>query len=234
MSDTKRKVVFCTPSLRGPTRPYIDAMEKSIPLVIEAGWDELYVQEIGNPYVSAARAIMTRKALDHKPDCIVYLDYDLSWQPDALVRLLETEGDVVAGTYRYKKDEIEYMSAWEVDDTMRPQLRDDGCFKADKVPAGFLKITVAALEKIYKAHPELVFGPYHSPSIDLFNHGAFERVWWGEDYAFSRRWRAMGEDIWLIPDLNISHWSGDKEFPGNLHEFMLSQPGGSKCLESSM
>jgi hypothetical protein len=73
------KVVFCVPSLNGPTAPFIAAMERSIPLVDGAGWDEALVQEIGNPYISAARATMLRKALDAGADVIVFLDYDLSW-----------------------------------------------------------------------------------------------------------------------------------------------------------
>ena len=106
MAD-KKKVIFCTPSLAGPTKPYIAALEASIPLIVEAGWDEGYAQEIGNVYISAARSFLLRKAVTAKADVIVFIDYDLSWDPKDLLTLIETEGDVVAGTYRFKKDEEE-------------------------------------------------------------------------------------------------------------------------------
>ena len=214
------KVIFCTPSLAGPTAPYIKALEDSIPLIVGAGWDEGYSQEIGNPYISAARSHMTRKALDAKADVIVYLDYDLSWKPQDLLTLIETSGDVVAGTYRYKKDDEEYMGCVETNDASEPLGRADGCISAVNCPAGFLKITRAGINKFMKAYPELVYGEPCNPSIDLFNHGAWEGVWFGEDYAFCRRWRAMGERIWLVPDLDIDHYAGDIAFKGNFHRYL--------------
>src|SRR4249919_2308531 len=101
---TKRKVVFCVPSLFGPTQPFIDALEKSIGPVIEAGWEEGLVEERGCPYISAARATMLRKALDAKADAIVFLDYDMSWDEGDLLRLIDTPGEVVSGAYRFKVD----------------------------------------------------------------------------------------------------------------------------------
>jgi len=222
-----KKVVFCTPSLSGPTAPYIEALEASIPLITAAGWEEGYVQEVGCPYISAARATMTRKALDAKADVIVYLDYDLSWNPQDLLTLIETEGDVVAGTYRFKKEEEEYMGAVISNCNGTPFLRDDGCVKADKVPAGFLKVTKEGIDRFMRAYPDLMYGPRYSPSIDLFNHGAHKGTWWGEDYAFSRNWVDTGADLWIIPNLSITHHSKDAAFPGNFHEFLLRQPGGS-------
>ena len=77
------------------------------------------------------------------------------------------------------------------------------------------------------AYPELCYGPRWRESVDLFQHGAHERLWWGEDYAFCRRWREKCGDVWMLPDITITHWKGDKPHPGNWHEFLLRQPGGS-------
>lgn len=221
------KVAFATPSLAGPTAPYIKALEASIPLVTAAGWEECYVQEVGCPYISAARATMTRKALDAGADVIVYLDYDLSWAPGDLLKLIETPGDVVAGVYRFKKPEVEYMGGLITTATGQPIVREDGCVRALQVPAGFLKVTRQAIDKFMAAYPQLLYGPMSSPSVDLFNHGAHRGTWWGEDYAFCRNWRDAGGDIWVVPDLNIDHHSATERFAGNFHEFLLRQPGGS-------
>jgi glycosyltransferase involved in cell wall biosynthesis len=226
---SKRKVVFCVPSLEGPTAPFKGALEKSIGAVIGAGWDEGLAEERGCPYISSARATMLRKALDAKADVIVYLDYDLSWRPGDLLKLIETEGDVVSGLYRFKKPEVEYMGVlWPTHDGV-PKPREDGAIRADRVPAGFLKITKEAVDRFMAAYPELCFGPRYHPSVDLFNHGAHEGVWWGEDYAFCRRWNAIGGEIWVVPDLDLTHHSKTEAFPGNYHEWLLRQPGGSKA-----
>jgi glycosyltransferase involved in cell wall biosynthesis len=230
-----KKVIFCTPSLAGPTAPYIKALEDSLPLIEAAGWTHGYAEIIACPYISSARATMLRAALDAKADVIVFLDYDVSWEPQDLLTLIETEGDVVAGTYRCKTEDGPtaefYMGAWETDEDFRPVVRSDGAISAKLVPAGFLKITPEAVNTFMAAYPELCYGPMYNSSVDLFNHGAFERVWWGEDYAFCRRWKDKCGPIWLVPNLSIDHHAKDKVYPGNLHKFLLRQPGGSEAAQ---
>lgn len=220
------KVIFCTPTVTRPYAPFLDALEASIQAIRDAGWEEGAVYEIGNPYISAARAIMTRKALDAKADVIVYIDHDLSWAPQDLLTLIETPGDVVAGTYRFKKEPEEYMGAILSRSDNRPVVRADGCIKADRVPAGFLKVTKEAIDRFMTAYPDLCYGPKYNPSVDLFNHGAHKGVWFGEDYAFSRNWVDAGGEIWLVPNLTITHHSPEQAYPGNFHRFMMAQPGG--------
>ena len=92
-----------------------------------------------------------------------------------------------------------------------PIVRADGAIKAKLLPAGFLKITKEAIDRIMTAHPELCYGEKYNLSLDLFNHGAHKGLWWGEDYAFCRRWEAMGEDAWLVPDLDLDHYTYDND-----------------------
>jgi hypothetical protein len=208
----------------------LDSLERSVPVVEAAGWKSETVFEVACPYISYARATMLRKALNADADVIVFIDYDVAWKPQDLLTLIETEGDVVAGTYRFKKDDEEYMGTWQTDAAGHPRLRADGCFLADRIPAGFLKITKNAVDRFMKAYPELSFGVRYSPSIDLFNHGVIDGVWYGEDYAFSKRWRDAGGEIALIPDLDIDHHSSTTAYHGNLHQFMMRCPGG--CMEA--
>ena len=231
-----KKVVFCVPSLAGPTAPFVRSLEASLPSVADGGvWEHFYVEEVGNPYISGARATMLRKALDAKADVIVFLDYDLSWQPDALRRLIDTEGDVVCGVYRYKEETPEhYMCSIFSGIDGRPWVRPDGCIKGNEIPAGFLKITPDAVSKFMTAYPDLMYGPKYNSSVDLFNHGAIDGIWWGEDYAFSHRWNKKCGEIWIVPDLDIDHHLVSKKdstiegvFKGNFHQYLMRQPGGS-------
>ena len=169
---------------------------------------------------------MLRKALDAKADVIVFIDHDVSWDAKDLLTLIQTEGDVVAGTYRFKKAEEEYMGALISDSQMRTVVREDGCIKSERIPAGFMKITADAVDKFMTAYPELCYGSKYNLSVDLFNHGAHKGTWYGEDYAFSRNWIDCGGEIWTIPFLNINHHSADEVFEGNLHTFLRKQSGG--------
>ena len=222
------KVIFCVPTVTKPYQVCLDSIKASVPLIEAAGWEHGIVSEVGNPYIFAARAFMLRKSLDDKADVIVFIDHDLSWKPQDLLTLIETKGDVVCGTYRFKKDEVEYMGSIIPNANGTPTVREDGAVLAHSVPAGFLKITKDAVNQFIKAYPNLCYGERHNPHVDLFNHGAHDFVWYGEDYAFSRNWRDCGGEIWIVPDLDLNHHTTTKEYVGNYHEFLLRQPGGSE------
>lgn len=222
------KVVFCVPTLTRPYQQTLDSLAASVPLLDAAGIEHGLVNEIGCPYISGARATMLRKALDAKADVIVFIDHDLSWEPSALLRLVTADGGVVAGTYRFKRDEEAYMGVICDDpETAIPITRADGCIKATRVPAGFLKVTKEAVGRFMAAYPHLCYGELYHQSVDLFNHGAHKGAWWGEDYAFSRNWIDAGGDVWILPNVDIAHHSPEKAYPGNFHKFLCRQPGGS-------
>lgn len=224
----KKKVIFCIPTITRPYQVCLDSLAASLPLIQEAGWDEGMANSIGCPYISRARATMLRKAQDAQADVIVFIDHDLSWKPKDLLTLIETPGDVVAGTYRFKQEPEEYMGSLIPDIHQRPQVRSDGALLAHSIPAGFLKITREAVAKFMFHFPELQYIEEGTLTVDLFNHGVHKGVWYGEDYAFARNWNERCGQIWIVPDLDITHHLGDKPFPGNFHRYLLRQPGGSE------
>ena len=223
------KVVFCVPTVKRPYQQCLDSLEASLLLLDAHGIEHGMVNEVGNPYISAARATMLRKALDAKADVIVFIDHDLSWRPADMLKLIQTDGDVVGGTYRFKADEVSYMGTIPSHPDGTPVVRADGAIQARLLPAGFLKVTTNAVDKFMTAYPELCYGEKYRMSIDLFNHGAHKGVWWGEDYAFCRRWEECGGEAWLVPDLQLDHHSVDRSYPGNFHMYLRQQPGGDLC-----
>lgn len=227
------KVVIATPTRRKPTKAYLASLEAAVPVLDAAGIEHSTVFEVGCPYISHAMARLTRKAMDVTPDKIIYIDDDLGFPPESLLKLIETKEDVCAGTYRFRKEPEEYMGTLYTDAEGRPLVRPDGLISAEWVPSGFLSLTMEAILKFMKAYPELEFGPRHHLSIDLFNHGAFEGLWYGQDYAFSRNYQKKIGQLWLIPDLDITHYNVEEDgsetpFHGNFHRYLLRLPGGSE------
>lgn len=225
------KVILCVPTRNSPHPECYKSLEKSEPVIKDAGFNYGIVTEIGNPYISGARATMLKKGLRAEGDIFVFIDDDMGFEPEVLLKLIQTEGEVVGGTYRARDDSEEnYMGRVLQDESGKiTSMREDGCIECSCLPAGFLKVTKEAVDKFMKGYPELCYGPGYSQAVDLFNHGAHKGLWWGEDYAFCRRWRDIGGRIWLVPDLNLDHhcWEPKgKVYRGNFHEFMLRQPGG--------
>lgn len=226
------KVAILTPTVRKPHPAYMAAIEAAVPAMAAAGIEYVMGLTVGNPYISAARAEMLHKALQTDADAYIFIDHDISFPPGDLVKLIETPGEVVAGDYRFKVDEEEYMGELERDAFGRvvgEEIGDTVILKASRVPAGFLKVTRGAVERFMRAYPHLCYGSPIAPAVDLFNHGAHEGVWWGEDYAFCRNWLACGGTISVLPELDLTHHSEDRAYPGNLHEFLMRQPGGCKA-----
>lgn len=225
------KVLFATPFLSTPTVPWTESLEASVPHIEEAGWEHGLAVEVGNVYISGARASLVKKFLDDDSyDRIFFIDYDLSWEPHAITKILAIDSDVVGGDYRFKKGDEEYMSKIISGTDNTPIVRQDGCIKVDALPGGFMCIKRSAVLEFGKHYTDLLYGP-DNKYVDLFNHGAIDGTWWGEDYGFCYRWRKMGGECWCYPNLDIDHHSKNMVYTGNLHEFLLRQPGGSHFKE---
>lgn len=224
---TQLRVAFCYPTMAGPTDAFLDSLARSVPL-LDGRYEHRAIHELGCPYISGARATMLRKAMQWGADVYVFLDDDVAWRPEDLVALIEAEGEVVAGTYRYKTGgDPTYMGRVFLGPNTRPIVRDtDGAIKAICLPAGFLKVTAGAVAKFMAAYPELnITGGDDFVSPDLFNHGAHKGVWYGEDYAFCRNWMDLGGEIWLLPDLDLDHHGRGVQkglvWKGNFHRHLL-------------
>lgn len=230
-----KKVCFATPTITKPHPKMLDSMEAEVPFMQKAGLEEVWVWEVGHAYVSYARTALLRKALrwfGEDDGCIVYVDHDVEWRPGDLTRLATTPGDVVAGTYRLKSPQEEYMGRLDkLENDPIPAVNHFGCLPAFLVPAGFLKITRNAVEQIVRHYPHLNFSRDQKDGdhfYDLFNHGVINNTWFGEDYAFSLRWKLMKNPIWLVPDLQIDHWGKDaegrpKSYKGNFAEYLAKE-----------
>lgn len=240
------KVAICTPTWERPTDAYLAALEASAPALDAAGWEHNTVFEITNPYISAARASMLGKALDWGADVFVFIDDDVSWEPADIVKLLATEGDVVGGNYRYKTDdEIRFMGKPFLGEKGHPLFRvGDDAVLMMALPAGFLKVTKAGVDRFLEAYPHLRMNwMSEKPNVDLFNHGVFNGTWFGEDFAFCRNWLQLGGELWCPPDLNLTHnarghwgkgglsWVPEKPYRSNYLEYLKSYKPETKAEE---
>lgn len=226
------KVVICCPTIVKPYHCLLESLAGAVPLMDAKGWDHNLIWNIGGPYISYNRAFMMRKAIDARTDVVVFLDHDLSFSPESLIKLIESEGMLVAGTYRFKEEPEKYMGAIFSTPSGFPVVREsDGAISASCFPAGFMKITREGIARFMLAFPELQYIDEGTLNVDLFNHGVYKGVWYGEDYALCRNWLERIGDIWIIPDLNINHHTEEICYKGNFHQYLLRQPGGSEYHE---
>ena len=147
--------------------------------------------------ITMSRNMHVREALGYEPKAthIMWIDSDMKFSPNALVRLLDHDKDIVGAFYN--KRTPPYETVGHLIDASN--LADGGLRQADVMPGGFVLVKREVYEKLSP--------PWYRESYDL--HLASEgdpdgTV--GEDVNFSRAAIAAGYDIWC--DLDITYEMG--------------------------
>jgi hypothetical protein len=191
--------------------------------------------------ITRARNTLVATALD-KPEVthLMFIDADVGFMPEQVGRMIHFDRDVVAGMYPLKiahddaavtdrvargeplaSARLRYVGA-PLPDEVREQ--SDGFVTAEFVGAGFLLIKRAVLERMQAAYPETRYHAVHDRAVPQRSPNQYalfdciidpvEGVYLSEDYAFCRRWRALGGEIWLDTRSRLSH-IGPHEFAGD-------------------
>ena len=242
------KVIIATPfyELKGFS-PYIDSLAATLRLLTAVGINWNFMQLSGDSYVHRARNTICDAFLrDPEATDLFFVDSDMSWNPEAFVKMCILPDEVVGAAYPVKNN----WQAWtsvpkQHEENGRSHLRGrplgDGTalVEAQVLAGGFLRIKRTALEKFRDAYPDLW---YIEPSTDkenpdhrftaFFGAESVNHQFYGEDHMFSLRLRNMGIPMFIYPNVDITHW-GYKDFSGNYDAFLKgrkaeSQDGAAK------
>ena len=167
-----------------------------------------------NCHVDDARNALVRDFLESDCTDLVFLDADVSWNADSLVRLVQADRDVVAGLYPLKEGEPAYpvrMIPGEI------WADGDGLIEVESVPTGFLRIRRSVLETLSDIAPGYIDKgdePGRRKAPLIFERTLEDDRRWGGDYTFCRKWRATGGKIFIDPEIHFEHY-GQGVWPGS-------------------
>jgi hypothetical protein len=136
--------------------------------------------------VADARNIGLNFALDQKAEYVLFIDSDMTFPRDALLKLLVRNVDIIGATYSRRTAPFSFLG-----DILPEQPADAprGLVEMARIPTGFLLIRTAVFERLTR--------PYFR-----FRTDEERGVIIGEDYDFSDRVRALGYRIWCDPYLS--------------------------------
>ena len=175
---------------------------------------------------------------------LFWIDADVGFEPEAALRLLLADRDVVAGVYPHKND------GWPAQGLARPlpagstqadfdalharyplnlrhapaQTDADGFVEVLDAPTGFMLVARGVFERMAAAMPELRYPP------DAGEHANAQLPHWrffdtlvepgtgrylSEDFAFCRRWQQLGGQVFVDLRSRLSH-QGLKTWHGDL------------------
>lgn len=183
--------------------------------------------EAGNCHVDDTRNSAVREFL--KSDCtdLFFIDADVSFDPEAVVRLLRLDRDIIAGVYPKKQDEEDFPV--RVADGVELWADADGLVEVEGAPTGFMRIKRSVLESLAEKFKHRRYSGQGSSPDDPPYTIIFERTYeagrrLSGDYAFCRKWKDMGGKIHVDPELPFTH-EGLKEWGGVLGDFWRKKHG---------
>jgi len=244
-------IKIATPCYGGlVTQLYMLSVVKLIQQAPALGFDVGLSLLGGDALVSRARATLVGAFMD-APEAthLLFIDADISFEPEQVKRLLDADKEFVGAFYPMKLvdwvrlpgrcveggEPLETAGLSYVGTLCKElDLKQDGRFAtAIYAGGGFQLVRRAAIQRMFDAYPETRFTATHTypppPQASPHLHALFESMidpdtgaYVSEDYAFCRRWRDLGGEIWLDLDSRLTH-TGPQSFAG---DFSIRAAGG--------
>jgi len=203
-------VLFATPCLSAKVDlDYFSSYIHTSVALSQRGIDHTVRLQAGICFIDHARNVLCHQFLHEFPQAtdLFFIDDDLGWTSDGVLKLLDRKEDIVGGVYPLKQDPIGFPISLETDGN-RKLIEKNGLVEAVFLPTGFMRIKRHAIELMAADQPTY---PHHrSDGVtehikNIFHTGYYEGQRWGEDVDFANRWRAKGGRMWVDPEITLSH-----------------------------
>jgi len=193
----------------------------------------------GDALITRARASLVSQFLDD-PEAthLLFIDADIGFAPEQVVRLLGCGADMCAAVYPIKRIDWERTKTtlaagraapaalnyvFEVEDA-NAVVEKGGFIKVRYAGTGFLMIQRSALERMCAQYPQLKYRRDHSLDAATESNNRFalfesviaeDGTYLSEDFAFCKRWIDIGGEIWADLGSKLAH-VGPMTFHGDL------------------
>lgn len=216
------KIVICTPTLDGQfSLEYMVSMLETIGLLHATNVliDCAFVR--GDAFISKARNNLINQFLKRQADHLFFIDADQGWDANSFLRMILDPHEIVAAAVVKKQDEVQFNNVDLVTNLKGDCSIENGMLETKTVGTGFMRIKKSAIDKMIAAYPETYIPGDGSEGkhYQLFETKIIEGQFWGEDLVFCKKWCALGEKIWIDPNVTMTH-IGRKAWQGNFLEYL--------------
>jgi hypothetical protein len=241
MPSPSYSLVVGTPCFGGQvSRLYTVSLLKLQKEFFRRGWSLGFLLEAGDALIPRARQTIVGHFLeDPRATHLLFIDADIGFEPEQVVRLLELGADFTAAAYPLKRIDWDQMPAavqagraplesatlsYVVErETAGGLVTRDGFVKSRYAGTGFLMVSRSALAAMIERYPELRYshefrsdaGQQRSALFNCIIDQAAGGQLLSEDYSFCRRWTDMGGEIWVDHLSRLEH-VGLMTYRGNM------------------
>ena len=220
MAEEKPKVYVATPcydSMRVETNvSLLDTFS-----ALGGSGVECKFKSVKSSLVTHGRNLLTCGFLDSGFDYMLFVDADVEFNPEAIMRMLVPKKDVIVTPYRVKEDGMKYAVKFKDPDNVKILPWD--IVEIEEGPAGLMLIHRKVYERLMDKHPELKIR-FDKPTRDKMNKeigaetDAIDKYmynfwdttfrldtgeWKGEDLSFCALAREAGIKIYA----NLDSWT---------------------------
>lgn len=215
--DPARRLFVAVPAYTGSvSTETAAALVAAVPFLERAGVQVTAHFRNGNCYLDAARNQCVADFLESDATDMLFVDADVGFTPEAMLRIAAAERPVVGGAYPYKDDScLRFPVRFAAGEDRWAD--EGGLLECIHVPTGFLRLNRAVFDHLpAQEYIDYGSGPEPRRVRDYFRC-TIRDTYFGEDVEFCRRWREAGGKVRMIPDLTFTHF-GMKSWMGNWGE----------------
>lgn len=227
-----KKVLICTPCYNGQVHHgYMNGVIKVLQQAPGRGYD-VAVYTLTDSLITRARNNAVATFLAGDWEYLFWIDADIGFEPDQFFRVLDLDRRVVAAGYPLKTlflpeqpvnlagEELRLsMLRYAVNLSGTISVPEDGFVPVLEAATGFMCISRDTFTSLIEHYPELAYisdqvenQGYHYLFFDtLVDEGRYL----SEDYAFCKRVRDIGIQVWLDIRSQLVH-SGNFDFKGSI------------------
>ena len=200
-SASGQKVMLATTAYDSPDASYTFSIARSRAALAAAAIPSAYLMLQGNCHVDDARNTVVRDFLASDCTDLVFLDADVSWEPEHLIQLCKFDCDLVGGVYPYRR-EGEGMPVRNMPGVFEPD--ENGLLEVEGLPTGFMRIKRHVLEAMAK-NAQCFVKDGHGPIPVLFERDIYGGGRRGGDIRFCMKWREMGGRLFAAAEMRLGH-----------------------------
>jgi hypothetical protein len=210
-----RKVLIGTPAHDGRVDVwYANSLVNTVKLSGKYNTEIHPVYMSYDSLVQRARNDLVRLALEEGFDDLIFMDSDQEWDPEWIFSLLARPEDVIGGTVVKKSDKPLFNVK-----ALKTGLKREanGLIEVEAVGTGFMKISRKALQEVWNQSPEYMNEGKKCRMV--FDVQLVDGELVSEDNVFCRKWRQLGNKVWIDPTMTCNH-IGSKKYSGNFMQFI--------------
>ena len=202
----------------------INTMLSVIKLVQQLGKSgiECGIHTMKSPLIHQARNYLTSVFLTTEYQSMLFIDSDVEFEPESVLRMLVSKKRVICTPYRVKSAETnQHIYTVEFKDSKNILILAGGLVEIEAGPTGLMLIDRTGFERIIKNHPELKIKNKATPDAkkshtfyyNFFDFGFNDGYAMGEDVSFCRLVRSNDFPIFANIESTTQHhgsfaWKG--------------------------